>query len=190
MTEYQHLKVEKAEGVARITFDRPKHNVLDIQMMNELNTELKALVTDDELKCVVLSGEGASFCAGVEVPDHKPEMAPKMIETFNRIFELIDQLEVPVIASVHGACLGGGMEVAIACDIIVAAQSALFGQPEIKLAFLPPYAAVRLPHIVGPSKAIEICTTGKRYSAEEARQMGMICYAVADDQLSETPTIW
>ena len=109
-----------------------------------------------------------------------------MIETFNRIFELIDQLEVPVIASVHGACLGGGMEVAIACDIIVAAQSALFGQPEIKLAFLPPYAAVRLPHIVGPSKAIEICTTGKRYSAEEARQMGMICYAVADDQLSET----
>jgi cyclohexa-1,5-dienecarbonyl-CoA hydratase len=168
MSEYQYLKVEKADGVARITFDRPKHNVLDIVMMNELITELKGLVADDQLKCVVLNGEGPSFCAGVEVSDHKPE------------------LEVPVIASVHGACLGGGMEVAIACDIIVAAQSALFGQPEIKLAFLPPYAAVRLPHLVGPSKAIEICTTGKRYSAEEARQMGMICYAVADDQLSET----
>jgi cyclohexa-1,5-dienecarbonyl-CoA hydratase len=78
------------------------------------------------------------------------------------------------------------MEVAIACDIIVAARSALFGQPEIKLAFLPPYAAVRLPHLVGPSKAIEICTTGKRYSAEEALQMGMVAYAVADDQLAET----
>jgi cyclohexa-1,5-dienecarbonyl-CoA hydratase len=186
MSEYKLLKVEKADGVARITFDRPKHNVLDIQMMNELNTELKVLAADDQLKCLVLNGEGASFCAGVEVADHKPEMAAKMIETFNRIFELIERLEVPVIASVHGACLGGGMEVAIACDIIVAAQSALFGQPEIKLGFLPPYAAVQLPHLVGPSKAIEICTTGKRYSAEEARQMGMVCYAVADDQLSDT----
>jgi cyclohexa-1,5-dienecarbonyl-CoA hydratase len=186
MNEYQHLKVEKADGVARITFDRPKHNVLDIQMMNELNTELKELAADDQLKCLVLNGAGASFCAGVEVSDHRPDMAPKMIETFNRIFELIDRLEVPVIASVHGVCLGGGMEVAIACDIIVAAQSAQFGQPEIKLAFLPPYAAVRLPHLVGPSKAIEICTTGKRYSAEESRQMGMVSYVVADDQLFET----
>jgi cyclohexa-1,5-dienecarbonyl-CoA hydratase len=186
MSEYQHLKVEKAEGVARITFDRPKHNVLDIEMMNELNTELEALAGDDQLKCLVIKGAGNSFCAGVEVSDHRPEMAPKMIETFNRIFELIDRLEVPVIAAVHGVCLGGGMEVAIACDIIVAAQSAHFGQPEIKLAFLPPYAAVRLPDLVGPAKAIEICTTGKRYSAEEARQMGMIGYVVADEQLSET----
>lgn len=186
MSDYQHLKVEKADGVARITFDRPKHNVFDIKMMDELITELKVLVADDQLKCLVLNGAGASFCAGVEVGDHKPETAPKMIETFNRIFELIDSLEIPVIASVHGACLGGGMEVAIACDIIVAAQSALFGQPEIKLAFLPPYAAVRLPRLVGPSKAIEICTTGKRYSAEEARQMGMVNYVVADDHLSET----
>ncbi|MCK5420356.1 MAG: enoyl-CoA hydratase/isomerase family protein, partial [Desulfobacterales bacterium] len=94
MSEYKLLKVEKADGVARITFDRPKHNVLDIQMMNELNTELKVLVADDQLKCLVLNGEGASFCAGVEVADHKPEMVAKMIETFNRIFELIDRLEV------------------------------------------------------------------------------------------------
>ena len=186
MSDYMHIKVSKAEGIARITFDRPKHNVLDIEMMDEFIAELNGLIADNELKCLVINGAGPSFCAGVEVSDHKPEMAPKMIETFNRIFELIDQLEVPVIASVHGACLGGGMEVAIACDIIVAAQSAIFGQPEIKLAFLPPYAAIRLPHLVGPAKAIEICTTGKRYSAEEARQMGMVCYAVADDQLSET----
>jgi cyclohexa-1,5-dienecarbonyl-CoA hydratase len=185
MREYKHLKVAKADGVARITFDRPKHNVLDIEMMNEVIAELNGLVADDELKCLVLNGAGASFCAGVEVTDHKPDMAAKMIETFNHIFELIDRLEVPVIASVHGACLGGGMEVAIACDIIVAAKNALFGQPEIKLGFLPPYAAVRLPHLVGPSKAVEICTTGKRYSAEEARQMGMVSYAVEDDQLAE-----
>jgi cyclohexa-1,5-dienecarbonyl-CoA hydratase len=186
MSKYQHLKVEKADGVARITLDRPKHNVLDIEMMNELIAELEGLTSDEELKCLVFIGAGASFCAGVEVADHKPENVNLMIETFNRIFELIDRLEVPVIASVHGACLGGGMELAIACDIIVAADSAIFGQPEIKLAFLPPYAAIRLPRLVGPAKAIEICTTGKRYSAAEARQMGMVCYAVADDQLADT----
>ena len=185
MNKYQFLKVEKAEGVARITLDRPKHNVLDIDMMNELITELQGLATDDKLKCLVMNGAGASFCAGVEVADHKPENVHQMIETFNRIFEIIDQLEVPVVASVHGACLGGGMELAIACDIIVAAESAMFGQPEIKLAFLPPYAAIRLPHLVGPARAVEICTTGKRYSAEEARQMGMVSYAVADDQLTD-----
>ena len=171
MGEYKYLKVAEADGVARVTFDRPKHNVLNIEMINELIAELNGRVADDQLKCLVLNGAGPSFCAGVEVADHKPEMAVEMIETFNRVFELIDRLEVPVIASVHGACLGGGMEVAIACDIIVAAQSALFGQPEIKLAFLPPYAAVRLPYLVGPAKTVEICTTGKRYSAEEARQM-------------------
>ena len=185
MSDYQYLKVENADEVARITLDRPKHNVLDIDMMNEMIAELESLAADDELKCLVFNGAGASFCAGVEVADHKPESAPQMIETFNRIFEVIDSLDIPVIASVHGACLGGGMELAIACDIIVAAQSALFGQPEIKLAFLPPYAAVRLPHLVGPAKAIEICTTGKRYSADEARQMGMVCYSVADDQLAD-----
>jgi cyclohexa-1,5-dienecarbonyl-CoA hydratase len=185
MSEYKHLNVAKADGVAQITFDRPKHNVLDIEMMNELIAELNGLVSDDELKCLVLNGAGPSFCAGVEVADHKPEMAADMIETFNRIFELIDRLEVPVIASVHGACLGGGMEVAIACDIIVASENAQFGQPEIKLGFLPPYAAVRLPYLVGPSKAMEICTTGKRYSAQEAQQMGMVAYVVEDDQLAE-----
>ena len=184
MSEYQYLKVEKSDGVARITLDRPKHNVLDIDMMNELIVELEVLASDEELKCLVFNGAGPSFCAGVEVADHKPETVNLMIETFNRIFELIDRLDVPVIASVHGACLGGGMELAIACDIIAAAESAMFGQPEIKLAFLPPYAAIRLPHLVGPAKAIEICTTGKRYSAAEAQQMGMVCYAVADDQLT------
>ena len=185
MSGYKYLKVAKDEGVARITFNRPKHNVFDIELMNELIAELKVLVADNELKCLVLNGEGPSFCAGVEVSDHKPEMADKMIETFNQIFDLLDQLEVPTLASVHGFCLGGGMEAAIACDIVVAARSAQFGQPEIKLAFLPPYAAVRLPHLVGPAKAIEICTTGKRYSAEEAQKMGMISYVVEDDQLAE-----
>ena len=84
-----------------------------------------------------------------------------------------------------GYALGGGCELAMMCDFILAADSARFGQPEIKLGFLPPYAAIRLPYLVGPSKAMEICTTGKRYSAQEAQQMGMVAYVVEDDQLAE-----
>jgi len=87
---------------------------------------------------------------------------------------------------VHGACLGGGMELAIAADILVASENALFGQPEIKLGFFPPYAAVRLPELVGPARAIEICTTGKRYSAAEAQAMGMAAYCVAADAFDDT----
>ncbi len=91
---------------------------------------------------------------------------------------------MPIIAAVHGACLGGGMEVAIACDMIVAGKSAVFGQPEIKLGFFPPYAAIRLPQLIGPARAIEICTTGKRYTAEEAEAFGL-CRCVTDDALME-----
>ncbi len=185
MAELKHLKVEQSDGVARITFARPKHNVLDIEMMNELNGQLEDMAADNDLKCVAIFGEGPSWCAGVEVADHKPEMVDEMIATFNRIFERIDKLEVPTIAVVHGACLGGGMEVAIACDIVVASKSAVFGQPEIKLGFLPPYAAIRLPHLVGPAKAIEVCTTGKRYTAEEAQQIGFVGHVAEDDGLAE-----
>ncbi|MCP3954799.1 MAG: enoyl-CoA hydratase/isomerase family protein [Desulfobacterales bacterium] len=186
MTSPDNLKVEKTDGVARITLARPKHNVLNIDMMNELNTELTGLIDDADLKCVLILGDGPSWCAGVEVADHKPEMVADMISTFSRIFELIDQLEVPIIAGVHGACLGGGMELAIACDILVASEKAVFGQPEIKLGFFPPYAAVRLPELVGPARAIEICTTGKRYSAAEAQEMGMAAYCVAADAFDDT----
>ena len=185
MTELTHLKFEKADGVARVTLNRPKFNMMNIAMMNELNGQLDALCKDEGLKCVVICAEGKHFCTGVEVADHKPEKVDAMIATFNRIFELTEQLEVPIIAVVQGYCLGGGMELAMASDVVVAAQSANFGQPEIKVGFFPPYAAVRLPQLVGPAKAIEICTTGKFYSAEEARRMGMIGYVVEDDQLGE-----
>jgi cyclohexa-1,5-dienecarbonyl-CoA hydratase len=185
MTELKNLKFEMADGVARITLNRPKFNMMNIEMMNELNGRLEVLLKDDNLKCVAISAEGKHFCTGVEVADHKPENVDDMIATFNRIFELTEQLEVPIVAVVQGYCLGGGMELAIACDVIVAGKGALFGQPEIKVGFFPPYAAMRLPQLVGPAKAVEICTTGKFYKAEEAQRLGMIAHVAEDDQLGE-----
>jgi cyclohexa-1,5-dienecarbonyl-CoA hydratase len=186
MTDFKFIKIDSSGGVARIAFARPKHNVLHIEMMRELIAGLEALKADRDLKCVVISGEGPSWCAGVEVADHKPDQVDAMIATFNRMLELIEGQEVPTIAAVHGACLGGGMEAAIACDMVVAGKSAVFGQPEIKLGFFPPYAAIRLPQLVGPGKAIEICTTGRRYVAEDAKDMGFIATCVEDAQLAET----
>ena len=186
MSELKHLKYEMTDDVARITLDRPKFNMMNIEMMDELNDLFEALLREDNLKCIVLYAEGKHFCTGVEVADHKPDKVGDMIATFNRIFELTEQIEVPIIASVQGYCLGGGMELAIACDVIVAAESAQFGQPEIKVGFFPPYAAMRLPQLVGPARAIEICTTGKFYSAADARRMGMVGYVSEDERLGET----
>jgi cyclohexa-1,5-dienecarbonyl-CoA hydratase len=181
---YTYIKAEQEGGIARIIFNRPKHNMLSIAMIKEINLELEKLLVDNSLKCLVFSGDGASFCAGVDVADHKPEVVDDMITTFNRLFELVAQCEIPTIAAVHGYCLGGGMEVAIACDMIIAAKGASFGQPEIKLGFLPPYAAIRLPKLVGQAKALEICITGKRYTAEEARSLGFVSQVADDDKFS------
>ena len=178
----EFLKINQDDQIARIILDRPKHNVLDIPMMNELNEQLETIAADDALKCVVITGEGRSFCAGVEVGDHKPDNVDQMVATFNRIFELINMIDIPVIAAVNGACLGGGMELAIACDIVIASETAIFGQPEIKLGFFPPYAALRLPELVGVARAIEIVTTGQNYSAQESCDLGFVSQVVSVEE--------
>lgn len=185
MGELNFLKFEKAEGVARIALARPKHNVLNIDMMAEASGLLEELKADDALKCVVVAADGPSWCAGVEVADHKPELVDAMIAGFNRMLALVAGMDVPTIAAVHGSCLGGGMELAIACDIIIASAKAKFGQPEIKLGFFPPYAAIRLPLLVGPAKAIEVCTSGKTYTAEEAKSLGFVSQVAAEDQFAD-----
>jgi len=185
MRDPKHIDLKVSEAVARLTLSRPRHNVMNLEMMKEIVSCLEALAADPTLKCIVVLGQGRSWCAGVDVGDHRPETAPEMIGVFNRIFQIIHGLPVPLIAAVHGAALGGGMELAIACDMIIAAQSATFGQPEIKLGFLPPYAAIRLPELVGPAKAVEICTTGRIYSAAEAQALGFVGTVVQDDGFAD-----
>jgi cyclohexa-1,5-dienecarbonyl-CoA hydratase len=182
--------IEKANGIATITFARPKHNVFNIDMMNLFCDTLEDLSNDSEIKCLVIKGQGPSWCAGVDVGDHKPEMADQMIATFNRSLLLLGALDMPTVAAVHGACLGGGMEYAIACDLIIAGERAKFGQPEVRLGFLPPYAAIRLPQLVGPAKAIEICCSGKVYSADTAKSMGFVSQTVPDDQFNAAVDDW
>jgi len=182
MTDTPTIITETRDGLATITFARPKHNVFNIDMMKLFCERLEKLSANSDLKCLVIRGQGASWCAGVDVGDHKPEMADQMIETFNRSLMLLEGFKIPTIAAVHGACLGGGMEYAVACDVVIAAENANFGQPEVKLGFLPPYAAIRLPKLVGPAKAIEVCCSGKIYTAEEGQRMGFVSQVVPADQ--------
>lgn len=172
---YQFIKFEKAGGLATLTINRPPFNVLDIPTMEEMNAALDQVPGATDVKLLVITGVGEkAFSAGVEVGDHTPDKVDKMIDVFHGIFRRLRQLPIPTLAAVNGAALGGGMEVAIACDMIVAAAGAKFGQPEIKLAVFPPVAAVLLPRLLPPARAMELLLGGESIAADEAQRIGLV----------------
>lgn len=175
MTQYQFIKYEVANGLATLTINRPPFNVLDIPTMEEISVALNHCRTSSDVKMLVITGAGEkAFSAGVEVADHTPDKVDHMIDVFHGIFRRLQTMPMPTLAAVNGAALGGGMELAIGCDMIVAAAGAKFGQPEIKLAVFPPVAAVLLPRLVPPARAMEILLGGENFLAEEALQIGLI----------------
>lgn len=176
MSEYKFLKVWAADGAAWISINRPPLNVLDIPTMAELNVALKAVKADEaKYKALVITAEGEkAFSAGVDVADHTEDKMDSMIGTFHDIFHNLDQLEIPVIAAAKGAALGGGCELAIYCDVIVAADNLKIGQPEIQVGVFPPVAAVVLPRVIPEKKAFELLMGGGIVRAEEAKALGLV----------------
>ena len=124
-----------------------------------------------------------AFSAGVSIEEHRPETVFQMLDSFHSIFRALDAVSKPVVAVVSGAALGGGCELVAFADIVVASQSARFGQPEIKLAVFPPVAAVVLPRVIGEKKAREMILTGELLTAEQALPVGLINYVVGDQAL-------
>ncbi len=173
-TEYQSIKTSVQDGVAELTLARPEYNVLNIAMMEEINSALESLNAGRDLKALVIRAKGKVFSAGVDVAEHTDELAGKMIETFHRMFRLLDKFEAPTIALVHGSALGGGCEVAMFCDMILASERAKFGQPEIKVGVFPPIAALRMPQTMTAAKAYEFLLTGDSWKAEELLKQGVI----------------
>lgn len=174
MADYQFIQYGVEDGLARLAINRPPFNVLDIPTMEELNHALDRCLADESVKLLMVTGVGEkAFSAGVEVADHTPDKVDKMIEVFHGIFRRLQRMPVPTLAAVNGAALGGGMELAIGCDMVVAAAGAKFGQPEIKLAVFPPVAAVLLPRLVPPARAMEILCGGENLAAEEALRIGL-----------------
>jgi cyclohexa-1,5-dienecarbonyl-CoA hydratase len=182
---FQHIVFHRQDGVARLVLNKPPFNVLDIAMMREINTALESLSEDAAVKALVFEAtEGSkAFSAGVDVSEHTAEMVEEMIEVFHRIFRLLDALDVPTMAVVGGAALGGGCELALFCDMVIASEKASFSQPEIQVGVFPPIAAVALPGIVGPKKTMELLLTGDRIRAAEAERLGLVNKVVPPDEL-------
>jgi cyclohexa-1,5-dienecarbonyl-CoA hydratase len=182
---YQHIKFEKRDGVAWLTLNEPPLNVLNIAMMREINNALEELSDASAVKVLVFeAAEGSkAFSAGVDVSEHTADKVDEMIEVFHRIFRLLDGLEIPTVAVVGGAALGGGCELALFCDMVIASERASFGQPEIQVGVLPPIAVVALPEIIGPKKTMEMVLTGDRIRADEAERLGLVNMVVAPEEL-------
>ncbi len=183
--EYKYIKTEVDSGLATITLNRPPLNVLNIAMMEEINQALGSWEGNRDLKLILFRAEGKCFSAGVDVGEHMGDLAPKMIEVFHRMFRLMDSLGVPTAASVFGSCLGGGCELAIFCDVVIAADNTKIGQPEIQVGVFPPIAAQLMPRIIGRKAAMDLILTGRVISAQEALQMGLINKVVPADELEE-----
>jgi cyclohexa-1,5-dienecarbonyl-CoA hydratase len=158
-------------------------NVFNIEMLKEINFVLEDLIHNRTMKLLIITGNGKAFSAGVDVAEHLPDQAEPMLATFHRTMDLLAQIKAPTLAALNGVALGGGCEVALFCDLVIAAESARLGQPEIKLATLPPVAAALLPKLCGVKKAFELLLIGDALEAREAERLGLINRVVADVNL-------
>jgi len=183
----QSVNLRIVDRAAWITLDRPPLNVLDTATMRAVDGAVSsALKSSSPCEFLILQGAGAkAFSAGAEVADHTPDRVGEMLEAFHAIFRRLWQCEAVTIAAVHGHCLGGGMELAMFCDFVVAAESARFGQPEIKLGCFPPVALVMLPHLCGPRVALDLLLTGRTISAAEAQRLGLVSRLAPEGQLAQ-----
>jgi cyclohexa-1,5-dienecarbonyl-CoA hydratase len=181
----QFITRDFRDGLGTITLNRQPLNVLNIAMMEEINGVLGEWQGKKDLKAVLFNAKGKCFSAGVDVGEHMGDLAPKMIEAFHRIFRLMDRLGIPTIASVHNSCLGGGCELAIFCDLVLAGEGAKFGQPEIQVGVFPPIAAQIMPRIMGRKAAMDLILSGRIISASEALQLGLINKVVKDEELEK-----
>lgn len=181
---YKHIEATMKDGLGTITFNRPPVNVLNIAMMEEVNQVLDEWKGQKDLKLVLFDAKGKCFSAGVDVGEHMGDLAPRMIGAFHGMFRRMAAVGVPTVASVYGSCLGGGCEVAVFCDLVIASEDAKFGQPEIQVGVFPPIAALVMPRIMGQKAAMELILSGKIISAQEAKDLGLVNQVVNKEDLA------
>jgi len=170
---YQYLKVKNDGGVASITLNRPPLNVLTISMMEELISAFN-WASQEPCHLILLDAEGKSFSAGVDVADHTADKVESMIDVFDRLFLTMDGIDKPIVAAVNGAALGGGCELALFCDLVVASEKAKLGQPEIAVGVFPPIACHVLPRLLSWPLALELLLSGEVIGPSRAEQLGLV----------------
>jgi len=171
--------------VAYLHLNNPPVNIMSAAVMDHMSTLLETVAGDREVKAVAITAGGKAFCAGADVGEHRPEQAAGMIKSFGRLFRKLDALEIPVVMAVGGAAMGAGFELILMADVLLAAEKAKFGQPEIRLGFFAPVGVVVLPELVGRAKAMEITCSGRTYTAAEMEGMGLVSKVVAAEELND-----
>lgn len=177
------VTVQRVEGRATVTWERPPVNVFDTPLLDELT---RALQREEvrEANVVVLRGGGKCWSGGLSVEDHLRPRVTAMFEAFHRTLTTLWDLPAPTIAQVHGNCLGGGLELLMACDLAIASDRAMFGQPEIRLGVFAPFGAASYAHLLGPRLAAELLYLGTPIDATRAAGVGILNRAVPDDELA------
>lgn len=175
LKRFENILFEIEEDKAFLTINRPPLNILNIAAMEDMNKALRTLEDARNVKVLIISGSGDNaFSAGVDIADHTEEKAGHMLHVFHEIFRTLARLDQVTVAALKGLTLGGGCELALFCDLAVAADNVKIGQPEIKLSVFPPVALWILPRLVGMKKAAELLLTGKIIQASEAAQLGLV----------------
>ncbi len=186
------ILIDRAEGLYTLTLNRPQAmNSLSFPMLLELQAALQELRFDEEARCLIVTGAGdRAFCAGADLKERAgmtPDQVRRFIETIRSTFTLLADLPIPAIAAVNGVALGGGTELALACDLRVVAETAQMGLTEASLAIIPGAGGTqRLPRIVGTAKAKEMIYLARRIDAREAREVGLANRVAAPEALLDT----
>ncbi len=184
--DFKFIKYEVKDGVAKITINHPPVNVLDIPTMSEMCEALDDARKRSDKKVVVVTSEGTkAFSAGVDVRDHTPDKMDKMLEVFHGVIRRLWNMDVPTVSLVKGVALGGGCEVAVTCDMVLAADNAKFGQPEIKVGVYPSMVVAFLHKVTFWKKAFEIIYLGENIDAQEAYRIGLVNHVYPLDSFEE-----
>ncbi|MCL2336460.1 MAG: enoyl-CoA hydratase/isomerase family protein, partial [Firmicutes bacterium] len=181
---YQFIKVSNQGGLITITLNSPPLNVLTIPMMKEL-ADAFLWAKEQTGSLILLNAEGKAFSAGVDVADHTPDKVAQMNDVFDSIFHAMDANDKPIIGAVNGAALGGGYEVVLYCDMVVASDKAKFGQPEIAVGVFPPVACCLLPKLLSWPQAMEILLSGEAFNAAKAEKLGLVNTVLPADSFAE-----
>ncbi|OGH99519.1 MAG: hypothetical protein A2104_02510 [Candidatus Melainabacteria bacterium GWF2_32_7] len=181
----EHIKLEKEEFVAKITLSKPPLNIFDSEDLIYLQEILKSLNNEENLKLIVIDSNQKVFSAGVNISDHSKDKILRMLGAFHEVFYTMLALSIPTMSLVKSGCFGGGSELALFCDLIIASENACFSHPEIKLGCYPPISLVKLPELVGDKKALELILTGNKVSAYDALDLGMVNYVFKDEEFNQ-----
>ncbi len=185
MPNYNYVKFQRRDGRADLLLNRPPRNLLNVEMLEEVVDALNQERNDESLKVLVLRGEGGNFCGGIQTSERTSERIGLLMPLFTRMFDYLSDIRGLTMAAVKGEALEGGCELALFCDVVIAADTTRFGHPEITFGLFPPVAAAVLPRLVGRNRALDWIISGEEFTAQQAHQAGIVSRLVQENRLDE-----